>query len=86
MDKPIPISPAQLLLVDPTAYANLCLLFPSGDDPLNPEALALDAKVFQLLLVSPREAVLLSKNPPGILQFDHRTCQWEAVKLESDKG
>jgi len=85
MDKPIPITPAQLLLVDPNAYINLVLMFPlpEGTKSLDDvPAFELDRKKFQLLLVAPHEAVLLSKDPPGIFAYDKEAYAWKPVPME----
>jgi hypothetical protein len=79
--KLVMITPDQFLLVDPNAYANLCLLFPC-DDPANPPALTLPPN-FRLVLTGPREAVLLSKSPPAIFRFDPKTLEW--VPMQTDK-
>lgn len=75
----VPISAAQLLCIDPTAYINLWEMLGNRD----PEApFVLDDKKLQLMLVAPHEAVLLSKDPPGILAFDKADCRWKLLDLE----
>lgn len=76
---PIPITPGQLLLLDPTAYVNLLLMFPWPEGVKSIDdlpAFELDGRKHQLLLIGPREVVLLSKSPPGILHFDKKKCEW----------
>lgn len=91
-DGPVPIDVGQLLLIDPNAYINLITQFPdAGADPNNPpkkiediQAYVLPAN-FKLLLVSAHEAVLVSRNPPGIFAFDKKDNSWKPVNVVAKK-
>ena len=72
----VPITAAQLLMIDPNAYINLCLMFPYDDD--NPLLELLPT--FQLAIMGRDTAVLLSKTPPATLCFDKQKCVWVSIK------
>jgi hypothetical protein len=92
-DGPVPIDVGQLLLIDPNAYVNLILQFPDASvDPNNPpkkiediQAYVLPAN-FKLLLVAPHEAVLVSRNPPGIFAYDKKDFAWKPVNVVAKKA
>lgn len=90
---PVPISVGQLLVINPNAYVNLTLQFPDASyDEKNPPKKLEDIQAyelpsnFKLLLVGPREAVVVSRNPPGIFAFDEKELKWKPVKVAPEKG
>ena len=86
-DGPVPIDVGQLLLIDPNAYINLVLMFPLPEGVKKEEdipAFVLPAN-YKLLQVGPHEAVLVSRNPPGIFAYDKKAYAWKPVNVAAKK-
>jgi hypothetical protein len=86
-DGPIPVTPAQLLLLDPNAYVNLIGLFPLPDNVKTLDDVpAFELPVgFKLLQVGPREVVLVRRTPPGLFAYDRKAFEWKPVQLADEK-
>jgi len=82
MDAPVAVSPAQLLLIDANAYANLVIMFPLPEGVTKEEDIpAFELPpAFRLLAVSPRDVVLVSKDPPGIFAYDREAHEWKPLE------
>jgi hypothetical protein len=76
----------QLLMLDPTAYVNLCLMFPHGAKSLDEIPTLTLPDNYLLALVLPRDIVLLTKSPPTATHWDKKKAEWVKVdEIQQDK-
>jgi len=87
-EAPVEITPAQLLLMSLSAYANLVLMFPLPDgvkkeDDIPAFELPLN---YRLFAADSGEFALVRKNPPALFTYVPWNHRWEAVQIPHEKG
>jgi len=70
------ISPGDLLLHDPNAYVNLCLMFPHDARTIDEIPALTLPDGYMLALLETKDIVLISKTPPVIWLFDKKALTW----------
>lgn len=72
----VKITLGQLLLIDPHAYVNLCLMFPHDARTVDEIPALILPENYMLLMSEQRALYLISKTPSTIKRFDKKSLEW----------
>ena len=82
-EKVFKLTLGQLLMLDPTAYVNLCLMFPHNAKSLEEIPALTLPESYIVVMVPPRQIFLLSRQPPSAMLFDRKKAEWVRVDEET---